>query len=102
MVKKLQPSSKGCLGVKALQPYFAEKDRFLMYEINENSQYVLEKMKFAKSMHRNNDTYMSWEYCVFDGNHKLVKHYVTLTASSYHQLLCKTSCTGDHALQTRK
>ena len=67
MVKKLQPSSKGFPGVKALQPYLAEKDSFLMYEINENSQYVfktsLEKMKFAKSMHRNNNTYMSSEYC---------------------------------------
>ena len=67
MAKKLQPSSKGCPGVKALQPYLAKKDRFLMYKINENSQYVfktsLEKIKFAKSMHRNNSTYMSSEYC---------------------------------------
>ena len=51
MVKKLQPSSKGFPGVKALQSYLAEKDRFLMCEINENSQHVfktsLEKMKFA-------------------------------------------------------
>ena len=93
MVKKLQPSSKGFPGVKALQPYLAEKDSFLMYEINENSQYVfktsLEKMKFPKSMHRNNNTYMSSEYCFFDGNHKRVKHYVTLTASAYDSLLCK-------------
>ena len=67
MVKKLQPSSKIFSGVKALQPYLAEKDRILMYKINENSQYVfktsLEKIKFAKSMHRNNNTYMSSEYC---------------------------------------
>ena len=67
MVKKLQPSSKMFSGVKALQPYLAEKDRILMHKINENSQYVfktsLEKMKFAKSMHRNNNTYMSSEYC---------------------------------------
>ena len=93
MVKKLLPSSNGFPRVKALQPYLAEKDRFLMYEINENSQYVfktsLEKMKFAKSMHRNNNTYMSSEYCFFDGNHKRVKHYVTLTANAYHPLLCK-------------
>ena len=64
-----------------------------MYEINENSQYVfktsLEKMKFTKSMLRNNNTYMSLEYCFFDGNHKRVKHYVTLTAGAYHPLLCK-------------
>ena len=46
-------------------------------------------MKFAKSMHRNNNTYMSSEYCFFDGNHKRVKHYVTLTARAYHPLLCK-------------
>ena len=93
MVKKLQPSSKGFPGVEALQPYLAEKDRFLMYEINENSQYVfktsLEKMKFPKSMHRNNNTYMSSEYCFFDGNHTRVKNYVTLTATAYHPLLCK-------------
>ena len=67
MAKKLQPSSKGFPGLKALQPYFAKKYRFLMYKINENSQYVfktsLEKIKFAKSMHRNNSTYMSSEYC---------------------------------------
>ena len=30
MVKKLQPSSKGFPGVKGLQFYLAEKDRFLM------------------------------------------------------------------------
>ena len=63
MMKTLQLSSKGFPGLKALQPYLTEKDRFLMYEINENSQYVfktsLEKMKFRKSMHRNNNTYMS-------------------------------------------
>ena len=40
MVKKLQPSSKGSPEVKALQPYVVEKYRFLMYEINGNSQYV--------------------------------------------------------------
>ena len=65
MVKKLQPSSKGFPGVKALQPYLAEKSRFLMYKINENSQYVFktEKIKFAKSIHRNNNTHMLSEYC---------------------------------------
>ena len=26
---------------------------------------------------------------LFDGNHKRVKNYVTLTASAYHPLLCK-------------
>ena len=25
----------------------------------------------------------------FEGTHKRLKHYVTLTASAYHQLLCK-------------
>ena len=62
MMKKLQLSSKGFPGLKALQPYLEEKDRFLMHEINENSKYVfktsLEKMKFRKSMHRNNNTYV--------------------------------------------
>ena len=66
MVKKLQPSSKGFPGLKAPQPYLVERDRFLMYKINENSQYVfktsLERRKFAKSMHRNNNAYMSSEY----------------------------------------
>ena len=65
MVKKLQPSSKGFPVVKALQTYLAEKYRFLMYKINENSQYVFktETIKFAKSIHRNNNTYMLSEYC---------------------------------------
>ena len=93
MMKKLQLSSKGFPGLKALQPYLAEKDRFLMYKINENSQYVfkasLEKMKFRKSMHRNNNTYVSSDQCFFDSNHKSVKHYVTLTVSAYPPLLCK-------------
>ena len=66
MVKKLQPSSKGFPELKALQPYLVERDRFLMYKINENSQCVfkasLEKIKFAKSMHRNNSAYMSSDY----------------------------------------
>ena len=93
MMKKLQLSSKGFPGLKALQPYLTEKDRFLMYKINENSQYVfktsLEKMKFRKSIHRNNNTYMSSDQCFFDSNHKRVKHYVTSTVSAYPPLLCK-------------
>ena len=32
---------------------------------------------------------MSSVHCFFDGNRKRVKHYVTLTASAYHPLLCK-------------
>ena len=76
MVKKLQPSSKGFPGVKGLQFYLAEKDRFLMYETNENSQYTfktsLEKMKFGKSMHKKHLHVI--RILFFDGNHKRVNH----------------------------
>ena len=33
------------------------------------------------------DHFLSKEYCHFDGNHKRVKEFVTLTASVYHPLL---------------
>ena len=84
-----EPPTHGTIVCPICGTIFFERDVFklhvsncspncLMYEINENSQYVfktlLEKMKFAKSMHRNNNTYMSSEYCFSDDNHKRVKH----------------------------
>ena len=71
----------------------SENDKYLIYEINENLQYVFKTSKqkhlLAKEMKRDGNSYMNAEYCYFDGNFKRVKHFVSLTASVYQPLLCK-------------
>ena len=47
------------------------------------------QMKIALEVDGEVDHFMHIEYCHFDGNHKRVKTFVTLTASVYHLLLKK-------------
>ena len=46
-------------------------------------------MKIAQRMDEGNSHFLHDEYCHFDGNHKRVKSFVTLTARVYHPLLKK-------------
>ena len=52
--KTLQPDGEGFSAVKGLKTYTDQKDIFLIYDINENEQYVfktsLRKMKIARRM----------------------------------------------------
>ena len=72
-----------------MKDYVSENDKYLIYKINENFQYVFktsrQKLLFAKDMRRDENA----EYCYFDRNFKKVNSFVTLTASAYHPLLRK-------------
>ena len=46
-------------------------------------------MQLAREMQLNSINCMNEEFCFFDGNHKRVKSFVTLTASTYDPLLQK-------------
>ena len=67
------------------------KDKFLVSKIDKNDQYASKtssiQIKFASEMNCNCDHFLHDECCFFDGNHKRVRAYVTLTASFYHSLL---------------
>ena len=89
--KALQPSGVGFKAIKELKTYTDLLDPYLIHVINENEQYVFKtsstQMTIACSMDTDGDHFMHEEYCHFDGNHKRVKAFVTLTASVYHPLL---------------
>ena len=91
--KVIQPTGQSYKAIREFQDYVSENDKYLIYEINENLQYVFktskQKLLLAKEMKRDGNSYMNAEYCYFDGNFKRVKHFVSLTASVYHPLLCK-------------
>ena len=86
----MQPSS-GFDALKELKLYMDRRDTLLIYDINRSEQYVFktsqEKMKIAHEMNIDGDHYLKEDFCYFDGNHKRVRDFVTLTASMYHPLL---------------
>ena len=90
--RALQPSD-GIKAVVSLKEYNDSKDKFLIFKVDENHQYVFKtlstQMKFASEMNCCDDNFLYDEYCFFDGNHKRVRDYVKLTASFYHPLLQK-------------
>ena len=91
--KALKVSDVGFEAIKELKTYTDLQDTYLIHVINENEQYAFKtsstQMKIACSMDTDGDHFMHEEYCHFDGNHKRVKAFVTLTASVYHPLLRK-------------
>ena len=91
--KSLQPSGVGFEVIKELRTYTDLQDPYLIEVIKENEQYVFKassaQMKIACSTDTDGNHFMHEEYCCFDGNHKRVKAFVTLTASFYHPLSLK-------------
>ena len=77
--------------VKDFKDYMDKKDKFLVYEINENEHYVFKssksKLKMAKDMMQVSP--YDQEFCCFDGKENRTVDFTTLTASSYHPLLQK-------------
>ena len=75
-----------------MKDYVSEYDKFVIYEINENSQYVFktsrQKLSLAKDT-RNGNSLIDAKHCYFNRNFKNVKSFVTLPASAYHPLLYK-------------
>ena len=76
-----------------MKDYVSENVKYLVYEINENFQYLFktsrQKLLLAKDMTRDGNSFMNAEYCYFHGTFKKVKFFVTLTASVYYSLLHK-------------
>ena len=70
-----------------MKDYVSENDKHLIYEINENYQYLFKTSR--QKLRRDGNSFMNAEYCYFDRNFKKVKSYVTLTASVYHSMLRK-------------
>lgn len=89
----MQPNGVGFNAVEDLKSYTDVQDPFMIYDINENEQFVFKtstsQMKIAMEMDEGGNHYLNEEYCHFDGNHKRVKTFVTITASVYHPLLRK-------------
>ena len=73
--------------IRDLKSYVDEKDKHLIYKIDDNKQFVFKtpklKMQLAREMQPDGINYMNEEFCFFDGNHS----FVTLTASTYDPLL---------------
>ena len=75
-------------------PWYTDlKNKLFIFKIDENDQYVfktsLRQMKFASKKNCCGHHFLHDEYWFFDGNHKRVCDYVTLTASFYHPTLQK-------------
>ena len=91
--KKILETSQGYPDVKELKDFVDLRDKFFIYELNENEQFVFKtstnQIKLAMKMDYTESHFLGEEYCCFDGNHKRAKDYVTLTPSVYHPLLRK-------------
>ena len=68
-------------------------DKFLVYSIDENNQTIFktsqEKMMIAMKLDCDSNSYLSNEFCCFDGMVNRTKSFTTLTASIYNPLLQK-------------
>ena len=91
--KILAPQKNIFESILDLKSYVDEKDKYLIYKIDENKQFVFKtsklKVKLAREIQRDGINYMHGEFCFFDCKHKRVKPFVTLTASTYNRLLQK-------------
>ena len=91
--KIMQPNGNGFDAIVELKKYTDKQDPFMINVISANKEFIFktstEQMKIAARMNTDGEHFMSKEFCHFDGNHKRVKSYVTLTASVYHPLLRK-------------
>lgn len=88
-------------GVRELKPYVDKKDKYLIYSIVKNKQFVFKSSKTALNMANNmtlENHYLNQEYCHFDGNPKRVKHFRTLNCFCISSSLEKASNTGDDAM----
>ena len=91
--KVFQPDGVGFKAIKELKAYTDLQDPFLIHNINGSQQSIFKtstsQMKIALEMDIEGDHFLKDKYCHFDGNHKSVREFVTLTASVYHPLLRK-------------
>ena len=90
--KEMEPYGKEFEAVNESKSFTDETDIWLIYDVNENKDYVFKtsntKMSMTNKM-QNEEHLLKDEYCCFDGKHGRVRNYVTLTASLYHPVLQK-------------
>ena len=73
--KVFEPKENSFNGVQELKEWSDQEDKFLIYEIDQNQQYVFNsskvKMKLAKHVDVQSAHYWEKEFCFFDGKHGL-------------------------------
>ena len=93
--KVLQPDGTSFVGVKNSKSWTDQTDKYLIYKISINKEYVFEtskqKLLLANDMDSRSIHYLNNEFCYFDGKVVRVKDFITLTASLYHTLLKRQS-----------
>ena len=85
----------GFEAVKDYKKYSDQKDKYLIYKVDENNQTVFKTSKSKLQLARNmctDEHFLSTELSSFDGCVKRMKNYTTLSASIYHSLLRKQVC----------
>ena len=78
-------------GVQELKECSDQEDKYRIYEIDPNQQYVFKsskmRMKLAKYVDLQSAHYLKNEFCFIDGRHERANEFKTFTASIYHPLL---------------
>ena len=102
-------SNEKIIQKKVLQPdgtSFAGKDKYLIYKISINEEYVFktskQKLLLADDMDPRSSHYLNNGFCYFDEKVGRVKDFITLTASVYHTLLKRQTYFGNYGVQVRR
>ena len=77
--------------MQELKKWSDQEDKFLVYEIDPNQQYVFKsskmRMKLARYVVLHSANCLKKEFCFFNGKHGRVNEFITLTASIHHSFL---------------
>ena len=89
--KVLQPDGTSFAGIENLKSWTDQTDKYLIYKIKINEEYVFEtskqKLLLRNDMDSRSSDYLNNEFRYFDGKVGRVKDFITLTASVHHTLL---------------
>ena len=89
--KVLQPDGTSFAGIENLKSWTDQTDKYLIYKIKINEEYVFEtskqKLLLGNDMDSRSSDYLNNEFRYFDGKVGRVKDFITLTASVHHTLL---------------
>ena len=87
----LLPDGTSFAGIENLKSGTNQTDKYLIYKISINEEYVFktskQKLLLANNMDSRSSHYLNYEFCYFDGKVGRVKDFITLTASVYHLLV---------------
>ena len=100
--KILQPNGTSFAGVENLKSWNDQTDKYLIYKISINEEYVYKTSKQKRLLGNDMDSrlshYLNNEFCYFDGKVGRVKDFITLTASVYHT----PNYFGNYGVQARR